>query len=541
MAMVGLYAALMGLSGLFALPPLDRDEARFVQATTQMLETGDYLNIRYQELERNKKPAGIYWLQAASVSAFSDVEDRQIWAYRLPSLFSAILAAMLIYGLGTFLFSERAGFWAALLMASAPVFAGESGIAKTDATLLFTVMLAQISLARLFLNFRQNPDAPSSWVSALMFWFALGFGILIKGPITPMISFFTLAALALIGQIGWLKFTRALKPISGLLLVSLMVVPWALAINHTTDGRFFNEAVGTDMLGKVTAKQERHGGPPGYHLIALWFFFWPAALFLPSALARSVKKWRTPAFIFILGWLVPAWLVFEFTATKLPHYTLPLYPALSFLVATMVTDPHHKNGPLGKLLGSLLYALPTAVLAAIMIALPADYSAQGPTALHYGFAALVALGGLAGIGLFWRNQMRIALLVTMLTSFMGLWILFDGVLRQLDAFQLSPIMSEILIENDLHPLRNHKPPVALVGYHEPSAVFLLGTKTLLTDAKGAADYLASAPGLVAIVDAREKEAFMAALQGTQIEPFDQIDGTDYSNGKEMKLTFYRSR
>ena len=55
--------------GLFQIPPVDRDEARFAQATKQMIETGDYVDIRFQDESRYKKPVGIYWLQAAAVNA----------------------------------------------------------------------------------------------------------------------------------------------------------------------------------------------------------------------------------------------------------------------------------------------------------------------------------------------------------------------------------------------------------------------------------------------------------------------------------------
>src|SRR5215831_11389957 len=62
-----LAAALLAvLPGFFTIPPIDRDEARFAQATKQMLETGDYVDIRFQDDVRYKKPVGIYWLQAAS-------------------------------------------------------------------------------------------------------------------------------------------------------------------------------------------------------------------------------------------------------------------------------------------------------------------------------------------------------------------------------------------------------------------------------------------------------------------------------------------
>jgi len=34
--------------------------------------------------------------------------------------------------------------------------------------------------------------------------------------------------------------------------------------------------------------------------------------------------------------LVPSWIVFEAVITKLPHYVLPLYPAIAFLTAGAV-------------------------------------------------------------------------------------------------------------------------------------------------------------------------------------------------------------
>ena len=58
-------AALLFLPGFFTIPPIDRDEARFAQATKQMVESGDFIDIRFQDDVRYKKPVGIYWLQTA--------------------------------------------------------------------------------------------------------------------------------------------------------------------------------------------------------------------------------------------------------------------------------------------------------------------------------------------------------------------------------------------------------------------------------------------------------------------------------------------
>src|ERR1700712_5735552 len=115
-ALAALIAFLAGLPGLLAVPPLDRDESRFAQATAQMLETGDFTVIRYQEEPRFKKPVGIHWLQAASVSLLSSAEAREIWAYRIPSLLGAMLAAAArAWGAGAF-FGAPAGLLAGAML-----------------------------------------------------------------------------------------------------------------------------------------------------------------------------------------------------------------------------------------------------------------------------------------------------------------------------------------------------------------------------------------------------------------------------------------
>ena len=58
-----LAVALLGfLPGFSSIPPVDRDEARFAQATKQMVESGDYVDIRFQDEVRYKKPVGVYWV-----------------------------------------------------------------------------------------------------------------------------------------------------------------------------------------------------------------------------------------------------------------------------------------------------------------------------------------------------------------------------------------------------------------------------------------------------------------------------------------------
>jgi 4-amino-4-deoxy-L-arabinose transferase-like glycosyltransferase len=61
-----------------------------------MIETGDYVDIRYQDDVRYRKPVGIYWLQASVVNVTSALglpnAHTSIWLYRLPSLIGVIAA-----------------------------------------------------------------------------------------------------------------------------------------------------------------------------------------------------------------------------------------------------------------------------------------------------------------------------------------------------------------------------------------------------------------------------------------------------------------
>src|SRR4029079_13997185 len=92
-----ILAVVSFLPGIAGIPPVDRDEARFAQSTKQMLETSNYVDIRFQEGTRYKKPIGIYWLQAALVKLTGQGAEAPLAAYRLPSLLGALAAVLLTY------------------------------------------------------------------------------------------------------------------------------------------------------------------------------------------------------------------------------------------------------------------------------------------------------------------------------------------------------------------------------------------------------------------------------------------------------------
>jgi len=130
-------------SSLNTIPPLDRDESRYIQATVQMVESKDFINIKFLDTPRLKKPPGIYWMQALSATVVKNIlflEKAPLWSYRLPSAIAASISVWLTFLLGKLLFGRTQGFIAALLLLSSPLVFIESHIAKTDSALMACVL-----------------------------------------------------------------------------------------------------------------------------------------------------------------------------------------------------------------------------------------------------------------------------------------------------------------------------------------------------------------------------------------------------------------
>lgn len=533
--LVGLCLCLY-LPGLAAMPPLDRDEARFMQATRQMLQTGDLIRIRFQDEARNKKPAGIYWLQAASVSLFSAPESNATWPYRVPSVLGAIAAVLLSFGFGARLIDRPAALLGAMLLASCVLLVSEAHLAKTDAVLLATVVAAQGALGETYRRARAG-EAASSGIAAV-FWLAQGCGILLKGPVPPVVSALTVLALCLADR-RW-RWLGGLRAAWGVPLAALVVAPWLVAIQSATDGAFMSEAIGHDLLGKLVGAQESHGAPPGTYLLIAAASFWPSSAIIGFAWIAAWRRRRETAERFLLAWLIPSWILFELVPTKLPHYILPLYPALALLAgqALFATTKHAPTERRRWLEGGV-FMLWTVVALALIIGLIAL-----PITLGSGVAVLSLVPAAATIsfGMVLLRQLGRGFSVSAGPAIAALAIFvfapsFASLLPGLDRLWLSRSAAEMVAR--------HPPPpdsaIDTVGYNEPSLVFLLHGNTRAVAAEQAAADLAARPGTLSLVAGGEDGSFRQALAARGARPIKlgEAAGIDYSrSSRSMLLALY---
>lgn len=519
------------LPGLSQIPPLDRDESRFAQATRQMLETGDYIRIMYQDEARNKKPVGIYWAQAASVTAFSSPESDAIWPYRLPSAIAVWLGALLLYLFGRRLVPPPAALLASGLLVTALMPMLEGHQAKTDAALMACAIAVMGVLGWHYVKARGRAVAEPGQGAALLFWLALGLGMLLKGPIVPMIAGLALVSLWIADrQIAW--FLK-LRPIMGLVLASSVVAPWLISISSVTGGAFVADSVGNDLLPKLLGAQESHGGFPGLYALLAAVFLWPGSLLLWPALGRAWRERTSPPIRFLLAWLIPSWLVFELIPTKLPHYVLPLYPALALLVATFAFETQGVISK-GQRAWAVVWSLIGLALAAAAIVAPFVY---GPGFNPWSVPAALAALAASGLGLWhlWQGRQAKAIVQASLAGALSLSLILSAILPGLDQLAVSRRAADAVTS------QGATLPVAAAGYHEPSLVFLLGTRTQLLDGgASAAAYITQHAGALALVEEREEIAFRSQLGAEPVTELAKIEGFNYSRGKSVTLRLYKA-
>ncbi|MEO1102288.1 MAG: glycosyltransferase family 39 protein [Pseudomonadota bacterium] len=534
-----LAVALSYLPGQSTVPPIDRDEPRYTQATKQMMETGDYVDIRFQEAPRHKKPIGIHWLQAGAAQVSGLGPDAPLWIYRLPSLFGALAALLLALWVARAFLPMPLALVAAALFSSMIIVGVEARLAKTDAVLLATILAAQGALARLWLS-----DARPLGM-ALFFWVALALGVLVKGPIAPMVCGLTIITLCFIDR---RRLLSKLRPFAGLPLLAAICLPWYIAIYLSTDGAFFANALGRDFFGKATTGQEGHGAPPLTHFGFFLAVAWPLAPFAIAAIWQGVKA-RGPALTFAFAWVVPAWIVFELTPTKLPHYTLPMLAGVAIAAVTVLAE----KGPprwIRAISGGLILVGPLAVLAAAPI-LVMQLAGSGETtadlidtnamwtAVAILALALVAAGSAASVvwrgGHFLSARVVAPTVAAAVIAQAGVW----GV--ALPALQ--PVwISTRLVETVRSVSPCEAPRLASVGgYNEPSMIFLSGTDTALVDPDEA---VALARGGCVVIAARGDRAAdveeAARSADLTLRPAGVVEGFNISKGDPVRLTLFVS-
>lgn len=573
------------MPGLLRIPPIDRDEPRFAQASRQMANGdswSDWIVPHVQDRVRINKPPLAYWLQASAARAFeatglADVIRRtassgpqltgDIWLYRAPSIFAAIVTMLATWRMGVRMFDARAAWLAGAIVGCAIVTMWDARLARADQIMVACTTLAIGALWSAWRQYLGNVRIQS--LTLLFLWFATGLGILAKGPITPTIVGLTALALAAVSRdMRWLA---AIRPLRGLLLLVLMILPWSIAVASEIGWEKYLRTMVDEVVGRGLTPKEGHAGPPGFHMLLLPVLFWPGSLLAGAAIYHGVRRglalrersapervnesarggfiqqaWSVAsrmapgrsAEFFLLCWLVPSWIVFELAATKLAHYTMPLYPAIALLAgraafATKELAPFCRLrlvqwAVTGWLIGSV--AIVVGVLALCIWFVAAELSTVALIMSAVG--ATLSAGLIFMTGRAWQRERFVRAQVLALGASLAASItLFQVLLPEARGLWLPS--RAIALARDADP--DGTRPLATVDYHEDSLIFLSSGRIQRITRWQLDAWMRANPNGLALIP---NESIGAPRT---IERFGECEGFNYSNGRWMSLSLIASR
>ncbi len=544
-----IFLILAGIfSGQNSIPPIDRDEARFAQASRQMVQSNDYVNVKFQDEIRAKKPIGIYWLQAFSTKFFGSEE---IGSFRVPSLLSALISIFFIGLLTRLIFPLYQTIVVTLLFSSTITFMGEAHLAKTDATLLCLTCIQQYYLLKLILDKKNSFRV--KYLYPVIIWFAFSFGVLVKGPLSFAILIPTVILFCYFQKS--IDLIRKLKPIIGIIICAFVILPWFFAIQEATQGVFLQKALNEDFFSKLQSGQEGHGALPGTHLLILSVAIWPIATFLPCLILFCMENKNNIVVQFLISWIVPFWIIIEIIPTKLFHYSLPVLPAIAILA---IGGMFQFKSNIKKIQNTL------------------------PKNIIYFSSVLFGLGGVVlGIGLFYtcyKFNIDKDITITFLTILIILITIVVFSLSLLLIFNLKTInninnkyfynlplaiialgaMFNIINFNFIIPKLDYLFPskilankielinpetITSAGYHEPSLVFLLKGNVLLSKPYEAAIFMAEGKKNISLIEKSSLVEFLEATQelNLKVKIVDTVRGYNIAKGKHVEINIFENQ
>jgi 4-amino-4-deoxy-L-arabinose transferase-like glycosyltransferase len=327
-----LLAAGVYLAGNRRTALFDCDEGWYAEVSREMVQTHNWVVPKYLGEVFPGKPPVAYWCQAACVSLLGANE----FAVRLPSVFASTTLLLILGGSIGYAIGFRRANWTIAILGTSGLFVGLSKMCLVDCVLLLWITSAQLCLYAMYQN-------RGGRIAVALFWILTGVAFLTKGPAVLGYELGTLGALAAldvgsewrslgawIRAVGWWWRTR---PWIGIPITAAILASWGyLVIRREPD--FLRLSLGHSWIEPIFISPiENHPSFAGFYLLVVWLFWMPWSLFLIGAMGGGWRNRRLAPSRFAFAAVVGPLVVLEIVRQKLPHYLLPLFPAMAFLTA----------------------------------------------------------------------------------------------------------------------------------------------------------------------------------------------------------------
>ena len=336
------FSLIVCITGMICIPLMDIDAAQYALISREMLERNSFLQIFENGKDYLDKPPMLFWISAFSLKIFG-IHD---WAYRLPSLFFAILSVYSTYRF-TFLYYQKtiAQLSAMVLATSQAIFLITHDV-RCDTMLMGWVILSIWQLAAWY--------ETGKWKYFLLAFVAIAGGMMTKGPIAlivPVLSFVPHFIL----RREWKQFFRW-EYLIGLLIIAILLIPMSIGLYLQYDLHPGKIIYGVPIKSGLrfyywTQSFGRYTGENVFHEMSyftfllenmLWSFLPWILFFLVAILIRFrdiivSRFWLKQNQEWIsMGGFVLTYCVLARSQAQLPHYIFVVYPLAAIVTAVFL-------------------------------------------------------------------------------------------------------------------------------------------------------------------------------------------------------------
>jgi len=311
----------LGSTALF-----EPDEGRNAEKAREILLLNDWVTPHENFYPVLDKPIFFYWLIALSYKLFGVSE----WTARLPSLLSALGCVLLIYLFSRSHWGRWVALWSMLILVTSVEFFILARIVIFDMLLTFFQTVALLA----FYEAAHTENRHRRAALCLALYLALGAGTLVKGLVAfaiPGIVFFLFILLR-----GRWQILRRIYLIPGAGVFLAVVLPWYLQADARNPG-YLHYYLWAEHFGRYTSATFDRSEPWYYFIVVALVGFFPWTLIVPWIIKYFWRRGWDDKTLYLVLWVSVPLLVFSASHSKLPHYILPIFPALSIMAgATLV-------------------------------------------------------------------------------------------------------------------------------------------------------------------------------------------------------------
>ncbi len=432
----------------------DQDEAAYAGFAKKMIETDNWLIPDYMWSFIHRKTPLHFWNIAISYKIFGMNE----FSVRFPSAMAVVSTYLLIYFWGGRLFGKKTSLIAAAVLSTTLFVPSLGKISVTDATLLFFTTLSAFSILQILKN--------KSWKAVFIFWLSFALALMTKGP--PIIIFTGI----FVGILFLLHPQRMnLLRLHPWFFLPLALVPlflWGYLASQSDGGKFIDWMIDWYILKRISGSVLGQTGAPGLHLLFTFVFFIPYLMFFPKALWNAISSiWQDRGERFLLGaWFIAGWLIWEFSPSKLPAYTVAAQIPLAILIAKVVMEHLQNNTRPPKWLVATHFVMIMAVSIGLSVA---SFFFEMDIILKSSFIGLAIFMFIGAIVFFKKleSQKFVNILIGINIMFQfGLWVVL---MPQIDNYKNSTKLVGKYIANN--SIKGSSVIIGNVTGHPPSLVY----------------------------------------------------------------------